>query len=49
MIADIKETWVGFMHHENIFDSRREFVGVATPLLGGALSRGFRLFQDWFH
>jgi hypothetical protein len=45
VIADIKETWVGFMHHENIFDSRREFVGVATPLLGGALSVGFDYFK----
>jgi hypothetical protein len=45
VIADIKETWVGFMHHENIFDSRREFVGVATPLLGGALSLGFDYFK----
>lgn len=45
VIADIKDTWVGFMHHENIFDSRREFVGVATPLLGGALSVGFDYFK----
>jgi hypothetical protein len=45
VIADIKETWVGFMHHENIFDSRREFVGVATPLLGGALSVGLDYFK----
>jgi hypothetical protein len=46
VIADIKETWVGFMHHESIFDSRREFVGVATPLLGGALSVGFDYFNN---
>jgi hypothetical protein len=45
VIADIKETSVGFMHHENIFDSRREFVGVATPLLGGALSLGLDYFK----
>jgi hypothetical protein len=45
VVADIKETWVGFMHHENIFDSRREFVGVATPLLGGALSMGIDYFK----
>jgi hypothetical protein len=45
VIADIKETWVGFMHHENIFDSRREFVAVATPLLGGAFSVGFDYFN----
>ena len=45
VIAGIKETWVGFMHHENIFDSRREFVGVATPLMGGALSVGFDYFK----
>jgi hypothetical protein len=45
VISGIKETWVGFMHHENIFDSRREFVGVATPLLGGALSVGLDYFK----
>jgi len=45
VIADIKETWVGFMHHENIFDSRREFVGVATPLFGGAVSVGLDYFK----
>jgi hypothetical protein len=45
VIADITETWVGFMHHENIFDSRREFVGVTTPLFGGAISLGFDYFK----
>ena len=45
VIADIKDTWVGFMHHENIFDSRREFVGVATPLFGGAVSVGLDYFK----
>jgi hypothetical protein len=45
VIADIKETWVGFMHHENIFDSRREFVGVATPHFGGAVSVGLDYFK----
>jgi hypothetical protein len=45
IMVDIKETWVGFMHHENIFDSRREFVAVATPLLGGAMSIGFDYFK----
>jgi hypothetical protein len=43
--AGVKTTSVGFMHHENIFDSRREFVGAATPLFGGALSIGFDYFK----
>lgn len=45
VIADVKESWVGFMHHENIFDSRREFAGFTTPLFGGGASIGFDYFK----
>jgi len=44
VMANLAGTTVGFMHHENIFDSRREFVGMSSPLLGGA----FSLRLDYF-
>jgi hypothetical protein len=43
--GDVKETYVGFMHHEYIFDTRREFLGACTPLFKGALSVGFDYFK----
>ena len=43
--SGITESYVGFMHHENIFDSRREFLGGTTPALGGGVSIGFDYFK----
>ncbi len=45
VMSDAKETSIGFMHHENIFDSRREFAGVTTPMFKGAVSLGFDYLQ----
>lgn len=36
---------IGFMHHEGIFDTRREFVGGATQMLGGVVTAGFDYFK----
>lgn len=36
---------VGFMHHEGIFDTRREFIGGSKPMFGGVVSAGFDYFK----
>lgn len=36
---------IGFMHHEGIFDTRREFIGGATQMLGGVVTAGFDYFK----
>jgi hypothetical protein len=38
-------TAIGFVHQEQIFDSRKEFVGGVTPALGGAVCFGLDYFQ----
>lgn len=44
-VADSEVTTVGFMHHEGIFDTRREFVGGAGNLFGGVVTLGFDYFK----
>lgn len=36
---------VGFMHHEYIFDTRREFLGGLLPVAGGAVAGGLDFFS----
>ncbi len=36
---------IGFMHHEGIFDTRREFLGGSYTLFGGVVSAGFDYFK----
>ncbi|MGB5105133.1 MAG: PorV/PorQ family protein [Candidatus Zixiibacteriota bacterium] len=36
---------IGFMHHEGIFDTRREFIGGSGAVLGGVLTAGFDYFK----
>ena len=36
---------VGFMHHEGIFDTRREFIGASGVMLGGVVTAGFDYFK----
>ncbi len=36
---------IGFMHHEGIFDTRREFIGGSTQMFGGVVSAGFDYFK----
>lgn len=41
VVGNLASGQVGLMHHENIFDSRREFLGGATPLFGGGIALTF--------
>ncbi len=36
---------IGFMHHEGIFDTRREFIGGTTQMFGGVVAAGFDYFK----
>jgi hypothetical protein len=45
MTADMKAASVGFMHHEYIFDTRRDFVGASLPFMGGGLTAGLDFFK----
>ncbi len=44
-VAAGSSTAVGFMHHEYIFDTRREFVGARFPLFGGGVAAGLDFFS----
>ncbi len=45
VISTAEHASVGFMHHEGIFDTRREYLGGATPALGGVVAIGFDYFK----
>lgn len=44
-IVGMPQSSVSFMHHEGIFDTRREFLGATTNAFGGALALGFDYFK----
>ncbi len=45
VISTADHASVGLMHHEGIFDTRREYLGGATPALGGVIAVGFDYFK----
>lgn len=44
-VASSNGSSIGFMHHEGIFDTRREFIGGATRMFGGVVTAGFDYFK----
>ena len=44
-LSQLQTSNVGFMHHEGIFDMRREFVGGSVPLFAGGAMLGFDYFK----
>jgi hypothetical protein len=45
LLEEIELPAVGFMHHEYIFDTRREFIAGAVPLFDGGLALGIDFFS----
>ena len=43
--AQSSSSAIGFMHHEGIFDTRREFIGGTTQMFGGVVAAGFDYFK----